>query len=87
MKVAFFLLGTCLVLMGFVLNRRYMKKVVSFFSIYWFRFACSFFVLFLLNVGLGFLGVFVPINLASAIVLTLLGFPGFIAIISIVIFL
>ncbi|HLR09985.1 MAG TPA: pro-sigmaK processing inhibitor BofA family protein [Sporosarcina sp.] len=87
MKVAFFLVLVGMILVGILANRSFMKKLISIFSVYWFRFAFSFFVLFLLNVGLGFVGIFVPINIASAVVLTVLGFPGFVMVISLAIFL
>lgn len=87
MKVAFLLLIVGIVLLGLLMNRHYMKRIFQGLSIYWFRFAFSFFMLFLLNVLLGYVGIFVPINLALALTLTVFGVPGFFAVIGLSIFL
>ena len=66
---------------GFVLlllmDKKRIKRVVEFLSIYWFRLAFSFLALFIVNVGAGFFGVYVPVNVVSGLIITVLGIPGF----------
>lgn len=76
-----------ILLVPLLLNKKQIKKVFEYLSVYWFRFAFSFLVLFVLNVAAGFLGIYVPVNIASGIVITLLGIPGFVSICILAIFL
>lgn len=75
MKVAIGLL-----IFGFIvlllMDKKQVRKVFERLSIYWFRLAFSFLILFLMNVAGGFIGVYVPINIASGLVITVFGIPG-----------
>ena len=59
------------------MDRKRIKKAIEFLSIYWFRLAFSFLALFILNVGAGFFGVYIPVNVVSGLIITVLGIPGF----------
>lgn len=77
-----------IVLMGVILlvllmDKKQVKNMFEVISIYWFRLAFSFFILFMLNVVAGFFGVYVPINLTSGLVITVLGIPGLTSILAI----
>lgn len=87
MSVALLLSLVGIVLLGVLVSKNGVKTLFQRVSVYWFRFALSFFVLFLWNVLMGFVGVFIPINLASAITLTILGLPGMVVITGLAIFL
>ena len=64
------------ILLLLVMDKKRVKKVFEFLSIYWFRLAFSFLALFILNVGAGFFGIYVPVNIVSGLVITVLGIPG-----------
>lgn len=83
MKVIFsvFLLG--FVLLMLLMDQKGIRAMIEFISVYWFRFAFSILVLFLLNVAAGFFGVYVPINLVSGLVITVLGIPGIVSVLII----
>ena len=54
-------------------------KLGAFFerlSIFWFRLALAFLLLFILNLVGSFVGLNIPINFFSAIIIALLGVPG-----------
>lgn len=77
-----------IVLMGVILlvllmDKKQVKNMFEVISIYWFRLAFSFFILFMLNVVAGFFGVYVPINLTSGLVIAVLGIPGLTSILAI----
>lgn len=63
-----------------LLNKKRLKSVFEFLSIYWFRLAFSFLALFIANVAAGFVGVYVPVNVVSGLIITVLGIPGFMSI-------
>lgn len=86
MKVVFPILLIGIVLIALLMSKKPLKNGLEFISIYWFRFAFSFLVLYLLNVGAGFLGIYVPINIASGLVITVLGIPGLASICALAIF-
>lgn len=78
------------VLLGFVLlvllmDRKQVRSLFEVISVYWFRLAFSFLVLFFLNVVAGFFGVYVPVNLTSGLVITVLGIPGMTSVLAIAI--
>lgn len=83
MKVILPVVVLGVVLLIFLMNEKSVRKIIEFVSIYWFRFAFSILVLFLLNVAAGFFGVYVPINLASGLVITVLGIPGLASVLAI----
>ncbi|WP_342513908.1 pro-sigmaK processing inhibitor BofA family protein [Sporosarcina sp. FSL K6-1522] len=64
------------VLLLLVVGRKHIPKVLEKLSIYWFRLAFAFLVLFAMNIAGGFIGVYVPINIASGLLLAVLGIPG-----------
>ena len=87
MKVILPVLLIGFILIALLMDKKPLKNVLEFISVYWFRFAFSFLVLYLLNVGAGFFGVYVPINMASGLVITILGVPGFASIFALAILL
>ena len=87
MKVAISILGVGMILLLLLMNKKQVKKVFEFLSIYWFRLAFSFLVLFIANVGAGFFGIYVPVNVISGVVITVLGVPGFLAVFALAIIL
>lgn len=77
--------GSLLLLL--LIDQKRLKSGLEFVSVYWFRLAFSFLALFILNVAAGFFGVYVPVNLVSGLVITILGIPGFFSVFFIAIFL
>lgn len=75
------------ILLVLLIDKQRVKKGLELISIYWFRLAFSFLALFILNVAAGFFGVYVPVNLVSGLVITILGIPGFLSVFLIAIFL
>lgn len=69
------------------MKKDWLKKTVEIISIYWFRFAFSVLLLFILNIAGGFIGINIAVNIASSVVITVLGLPGIISICIISIFL
>lgn len=70
------LLGIALIYV-LTLNKKKLQSHVEKLSIFWFRLAFAFLVLFTMNVLGGFVGIYVPVNIISGLVLTFLGIPGF----------
>lgn len=56
-----------------------LEKNMERLSVFWFRLAFAFFILFLMNIAGGFIGIYVPVNIASGVILAVLGIPGFAA--------
>lgn len=83
MKVIFSVLLLGLILFFLLMDKKPLRNMLEFFSVYWFRFALSILTLFLLNVAAGFFGVYVPVNLVSSLIITILGIPGFVSVIII----
>ena len=75
------------ILLVLLIDKQRVKKGLELISIYWFRLAFSFLALFILNLAAGFFGVYVPVNLVSGLVITILGIPGFLSVFLIAIFL
>ncbi|EGQ23229.1 hypothetical protein HMPREF9372_2707 [Sporosarcina newyorkensis 2681] len=61
------------------MSKTTLEKNMERLSVFWFRLAFAFFVLFLMNIAGGFIGIYVPVNIASGIILAVLGVPGFAA--------
>lgn len=76
MKVAIGILVGGFILFLLLMDKKQIRNVFEFISIYWFRLAFSFLALFILNVVAGFFGVYVPVNIVSGLVITILGIPG-----------
>lgn len=83
MKVIFPVLVLGFILVLLLMDKKVVRSTIEFISVYWFRFAFSILVLFLLNVAAGFFGVYVPINLVSGLVITVLGIPGLVSVLLI----
>ncbi|MHA6261433.1 pro-sigmaK processing inhibitor BofA family protein [Sporosarcina sp. CAU 1771] len=71
-----------ILIVGFILllllmNKKQVRNVFERLSVYWFRLAFSFLLLFAMNIAAGFFGVYVPINIASGLLIAILGIPGF----------
>jgi inhibitor of the pro-sigma K processing machinery len=71
------IVSVVLVLLLLVLmDKKHIQKVVERLSVYWFRLAFAFLVLFAMNVAGGFVGIYVPVNITSGVLLAILGIPG-----------
>ncbi|KXH86712.1 pro-sigmaK processing inhibitor BofA [Sporosarcina sp. HYO08] len=70
-----------------MLDKKQIQKGLELLSIFWFRLAFAFLALFAMNVVGGFIGIYVPINIASGLILTILGIPGFAALCTFAVFL
>lgn len=51
-------------------------SILEWLSIFWFRLACAFLLLFVLNVVGGLIGIQIPVNFFSAVIIAFLGIPG-----------
>ncbi|MBO1911125.1 pro-sigmaK processing inhibitor BofA family protein [Microvirga sp. 3-52] len=87
MKVAIGISIAGLILLFLLMDKKQVKKVFERLSIYWFRLALAFLVLFIMNVAAGFIGIYVPVNIISGIVIAVLGIPGFVSICALAFFL
>nr|WP_172373850.1 pro-sigmaK processing inhibitor BofA family protein [Sporosarcina jiandibaonis] len=76
-----------LILLFLLMDKKQMKKIFERLSIYWFRLAFAFLALFIMNVAAGFFGVYVPVNIASGLVIAVLGIPGIASICALAFFL
>ncbi|WP_245744489.1 pro-sigmaK processing inhibitor BofA family protein [Bhargavaea ginsengi] len=76
LKLAIGIAAGLFILVVLVRNKRLLYTAAEKLSVFWFRLAAAFLVLFLLNVGLGLLGFFVPVNLMSGLMIAILGIPG-----------
>lgn len=70
-----------------VMNKKQIQKTTERLSVYWFRLAFAFLILFAMNVVGGFFGIHVPVNIASGLTLAILGIPGFAALCAFAVFL
>ena len=68
--------GSVLLLL-LMMNKKQIQKMMDRLSVFWFRLAFAFLILFTMNVIGGFIGLYVPVNIASGLVLAVLGIPGF----------
>ena len=82
-----------IVIIGFVLllllmmDKKQIRKTTERISVFWFRLAFAFLILFAMNIVGGFLGIHVPVNVASGLTLAILGIPGFAAVCAFAVFL
>ena len=76
MKVFSIIVIGLVLLLLVVVDKKHIQKALERLSVYWFRLAFAFLVLFALNVAGGFFGVYVPVNIASGLLLAVLGIPG-----------
>lgn len=82
MKLALYVIGIILLLFLF-LNKQSKVKVIELFSIWWFRIAMAFVVLFGIHVISGFFGFYVPVNILSGLMIAMLGIPGILSVLLI----
>lgn len=87
MKIAIGIIVVGLILLFLLMDKKQVKKFFERLSIYWFRLAFAFLVLFIMNVAAGFVGIYVPVNIASGIVIAVLGIPGLASICALAFFL
>ena len=59
------------------MSKTTLEKNMERLSVFWFRLAFAFFILFLMNLAGGFIGIYIPVNIASGVILAILGIPGF----------
>ncbi|WP_253724378.1 pro-sigmaK processing inhibitor BofA family protein [Sporosarcina sp. HYO08] len=87
MKIIMILSVGVFLLLLLMLDKKQIQKGLELLSIFWFRLAFAFLALFAMNVVGGFIGIYVPINIASGLILTILGIPGFAALCTFAVFL
>ncbi|WJY26751.1 MULTISPECIES: pro-sigmaK processing inhibitor BofA family protein [Sporosarcina] len=87
MKAAIILALGVLFLFILRLTKPQLQQAAEKISVFWFRIAFSFLVLFLLNIAGGFVGLYVPINLGSGLLLAILGLPGAASLLVLAVFL
>ncbi|MFJ7936889.1 pro-sigmaK processing inhibitor BofA family protein [Sporosarcina sp. NPDC096371] len=76
MKIIGGLVVGLVLLLLLVLDKKQIQKALERLSVYWFRLAFAFLVLFAMNIAGGFIGVYVPVNIVSGLLLAVLGIPG-----------
>lgn len=82
MKVIGLLSVGVVLLLLLMMDKKQIHKLLERLSIYWFRLAFAFLVLFVMNIAAGFIGIYVPVNITSGIVLAVLGIPGMAALLT-----
>lgn len=60
----------------FIVKKLGLGVVFEKLAIFWFRFACSFAILYIAHIAVDDYHIVVPVNFFSALTLTILGFPG-----------
>jgi len=86
MKLTLSLIGIALLLFLF-LNKASKGRVIEAFSIWWFKIAFAFVILFAINLIASQFGYFVPINIVSGLLIAFLGVPGIASVLTISFFL
>lgn len=76
MKVISIIVIGLVLLLLVIVDKKHIHKALERLSVYWFRLAFAFLVLFAMNVAGGFIGVYIPVNITSGILLAVLGIPG-----------
>jgi len=69
------------------MDKKKIQKLMERLSVFWFRLAFAFLILFAMNVAGGFIGLYVPVNIASGLLLAVLGIPGFATVCAFALFL
>ncbi|MGX9132834.1 pro-sigmaK processing inhibitor BofA family protein [Rummeliibacillus sp. JY-2-4R] len=75
-KLVISLIGILFVFYLVVRKPKGIRKVLELFSSVAFRITLSFCILYALSYGAGYLGIWVPLNFASILIVALLGIPG-----------
>ncbi|MCM3745694.1 pro-sigmaK processing inhibitor BofA family protein [Sporosarcina luteola] len=70
-----------------MMDKKQIKKLSERLSVFWFRLAFAFLALFIFNIVGGFIGIYFPVNVASGLLLAILGIPGFAALFAFAVFL
>ncbi|GKV58000.1 hypothetical protein NCCP2222_39470 [Sporosarcina sp. NCCP-2222] len=87
MKIIVLILVGAFLLLLLMLDKKQVKAMFEKLSIFWFRLAFAFLGLFLLNIAGGFVGIYFPVNIASGLLLAVLGIPGLAALCAFALFL
>ncbi|MBO2537410.1 pro-sigmaK processing inhibitor BofA family protein [Rummeliibacillus suwonensis] len=75
-KLIISLIGVLFICYWIIRRPKGIRKVLELFSNVAFRITLSFCVLYALSYGAGYLGIWVPLNFASILIVALLGIPG-----------
>ncbi|MFS0577511.1 pro-sigmaK processing inhibitor BofA family protein [Sporosarcina sp. 179-K 3D1 HS] len=70
-----------------MLDKKQIQNGAERLSVFWFRLAFAFLLLFAMNIAGGFIGIYVPVNIASGLILAILGIPGFVSLCTLAVFL
>ncbi|MGG2057300.1 pro-sigmaK processing inhibitor BofA family protein [Lysinibacillus pakistanensis] len=70
-----------------IIRHAKMGKILEGMSVFWFRFAFAFLLLFVIHMSLGYVGYNIPINLFSVLTIAILGIPGVFGITALIFFL
>ncbi|MFB7160001.1 MULTISPECIES: pro-sigmaK processing inhibitor BofA family protein [unclassified Lysinibacillus] len=70
-----------------IIRHAKMGKILEGMSVFWFRFAFAFLLLFIIHLGIGYVGYNVPINLFSVFTIAILGIPGVLGVTALIYFL
>ena len=68
MKVIGIVVVGVVLLLLLMMDKKQIQKMMSVLSVFWFRLAFAFLILFTMNVAGGFIGIYVPVNIASGLV-------------------
>lgn len=85
MKLILSLIGIALLLFLF-LNKASKGRVLEAISVWWFRIAFAFAILFAINLIAGQFGFFIPVNIISGLLIAFLGVPGIASVVVISVF-
>jgi len=69
-----------------IIRHAKMGKILEGMSVFWFRFAFAFLLLFVIHMSLGYVGYNIPINLFSVLTIAILGIPGVFGITALIFF-
>ncbi|MGE6490036.1 pro-sigmaK processing inhibitor BofA family protein [Paenisporosarcina sp. NPDC076898] len=86
MKLTLYVIGIAVLLFLF-LNKASKGRVIEAFSIWWFRIAFAFVILFAIHLIASQFGLFIPVNIVSGLLIAFLGVPGIASVLTISIFL
>ena len=67
-----------------IIRHAKLGKILEGLSVFWFRFAFAFLLLFVIHLGIGYIGYNVPINLFSVLTIAVLGIPGVLGITALI---
>ncbi|AVK82127.1 hypothetical protein C3943_00370 [Lysinibacillus sp. B2A1] len=70
-----------------IIRHAKMGKILEGMSVFWFRFAFAFLLLFIIHLSMGYVGYNIPINLFSVLTIAILGIPGVLGITALIFFL